>query len=153
MQRKFWERDSGPSQLVKSKSATWVDGCTLVEHTLMGLESTDFQFLSSVPETILQNTDCLHFHPWYTVIKRVCFAFVAISWSISCRKNLKILEILEILEFREMHITCLKLRIVINDGDIKASSSVFVVSIYWEICGGCGTTNFAVFGKLASFTQ
>ena len=63
------------------------------------------------------------------------------------QEYLKILEILEILEFREMHITCLKFPIVINYEDIKASSLVIIVSIYWEICGSYDTTNFAVFGK------
>ena len=63
------------------------------------------------------------------MIWRVCFALVAISWSISCRKILRFLEILEILEFREMHITCLNIRIVINNENIKASSLVIIFSI------------------------
>ena len=108
----------------------------------------------------LQNTDCLYFHPdfslklsgmlWY----RECVLHS--WWSVGASRPgifLKILEILEILEFRKMHITCLKFRIVINNGNIKASSLVIIVSIYWEVCGSYDTTNFAVFGKFDSFTH
>ena len=58
---------------------------------------------------------------------RACFALMHSDNLV--QENLKILEILEILEFREMHITCLNIRIVINNENIKASSLVIIFSI------------------------